>query len=245
MGCRSENRIQRISLFYDNIPAFFFLFGVLLLLFSTTTLAYPDDETMENYVMGEISSPSGNQSSNAVYFYQLYNLCSGHHVSVRQRRIQANAKRGSRYAWLRIEPFTFGGRIRIRSNTSLYYLCFNSNGSLTVKRSAEGRNSSCTFVEHSTAVGYYQFQSDANSNWLIGFNRKGKRLVGNQWQKRTTHSSKSSMNCFKFMRPGWKKQTPNGTVDLQPPQWAGKDDNRYAVEEAIDSQRQRRPRKPK
>lgn len=90
---------------------------------------------------------------------------------------------------------------------------------------------------------YFQFQSDANSNWRIGFNKKGKRLAGNQWQRRT-HPLKSSKNCFKFQRPGWKKQTPNGTIDVERPHYALEDGNRYAVEKAI-SQRLGRPRKPK
>lgn len=189
MGCRRPERINHKRV---DIPVF--IFAILLQLIFLTALAAPTVEPYDRHIDREILSPS-RPVVTVVRQYRLHNRCSGRHVAVRGRQIQATARPDSSNAFLLLETLSFNSRIRIRSANN-FYLCFNLQGRLTVKQTGKGTR--CLFHEKHSANDYTEFQSVANPSWFIGFKKNGQRLVGDQWRK--AKDSRSPMKCYQFTK---------------------------------------------
>ncbi|XP_078455557.1 fibroblast growth factor 8 [Lampetra planeri] len=110
--------------------------------------------------------------------YQLYSRTSGKHVQIVNKRINARADDGNKFAKLTVETDTFGSRVRIKGAESGYYICMNNKGKLVGKK--EGKDTDCVFKEIVLENNYTALESVMYGGWYMGFTRKGRPRKGSQ-----------------------------------------------------------------
>ncbi|CAL1261889.1 unnamed protein product [Larinioides sclopetarius] len=152
--------------------------------------------------------------------YKLYNQCSGNHIQIIGKVVNAKGSPDSPNAnmsFISTRSRHHFNAINIMGQKSGRYLCFNKKGKLIVR--FNGRKKLCLFRESMSVDHYTVLQSLYDSTWYIGFNRRGKPLKG------SLYSKAKMQRCFHFVKRdysyGMDEYTPPGPKIKNP--WKLKD----------------------
>ncbi|KAG8179416.1 hypothetical protein JTE90_026316 [Oedothorax gibbosus] len=152
--------------------------------------------------------------------YKLYNLCSGHHVQIIGKEINARGlsdNANANMSFISARSRHHLNAINIMGQKSGRYVCFNKRGKLIVR--FNGRKKLCLFQEDFSKEHYTVLKSLYNPEWYVGFNKKGKPLKG------SLHSKSKMESCFHFLKRdhsyGMEQYTPPGPKIKHP--WKLKD----------------------
>ncbi|XP_025096838.1 fibroblast growth factor 18-like isoform X2 [Pomacea canaliculata] len=144
--------------------------------------------------------------------YRLLSRCSDKYVQMKlgdkKRAVDAKGLKNSDYALLKFESHPGGqGMFRIYGEYAQKYLCFSRKGRLIVRSEAE--EDTCVFREK-VDDNYTMLQSQANSNWYVGFSPKGKKLKGFGIRRR------KRQKCFHFTSRVVSQATPRARPKYGP-----------------------------
>ncbi|XP_064600653.1 fibroblast growth factor 18-like isoform X2 [Liolophura sinensis] len=139
--------------------------------------------------------------------YRLYSRCSSRYLTIRFRRRDVNARGTdrSKYAKLLLESVDHDGLIRIKSETTGRYLCFNFRGKLIVRH--HGDSIQCKFREEITKENYTKFRSAAPAVWYVGFRSNGKPVKG--------YKGNRPEKCYQFLKKEDTKRFQPGPDGLK------------------------------
>ncbi|XP_023222990.1 fibroblast growth factor 17-like isoform X1 [Centruroides vittatus] len=152
-------------------------------------------------VKGAENLPGSITGADVKRYSLLYNQCSRKHLSIVGKNITALGVDQSPFANMSLETVVRKNTIglKIMGLNSGRYLCFNKRGKLIAR--FVGENKRCLFKEVLSPDMYTKFQSLYNSDWFVGFNKKGKPLKG----KPDRHKGKR--HCFSFIKRGFSYLT--------------------------------------
>ncbi|GIX95955.1 fibroblast growth factor 8b [Caerostris darwini] len=127
--------------------------------------------------------------------YKLYNQCSGNHVQVVGKLVNAKGSADNPFvnmSFISARSRHHQNAINIVGQKTKNYVCFNKKGKLIVRKN--GRKKLCLFREDLSKDHYTVLQSLYDPTWYVGFNRRGKPLRGSQY------SLPKLQNCFHFVK---------------------------------------------
>ncbi|XP_055928791.1 fibroblast growth factor 17-like isoform X1 [Argiope bruennichi] len=125
--------------------------------------------------------------------YKFYNHCSAKQILIVGNSVSASGSQDSPNTNLILQSAHYKNHhgIQIIGATSGRYLCFSKKSKLITKFS--GANPRCIFEELFSPDYYTVLRSVSNKDWLVGFNRRGKPILGSDTK---THRSR----CYHFTK---------------------------------------------
>uniref|UniRef100_T1IQI1 Fibroblast growth factor n=1 Tax=Strigamia maritima TaxID=126957 RepID=T1IQI1_STRMM len=146
----------------------------------------PDPESISHIIPDEMP----HSQMPVLRRYSLYNRCSGQHLQIPGKNVFAGS---GPFAELLVRDFGFNSTIKIQGYKSKAYLCFTKRGKLKARFHFVPDN--CVFEEKMDDNMYTAlWLRRKNKLWKVGFNKKGRPLAGDSYNKRIDPT------CFQFMK---------------------------------------------